>query len=107
MPELIIDQNFSTPISVHSDTYSTEDLGSEIRVIYKRLDIVQNVYLRIVNNDINIKVVLKHRATDRELDILIEKQLLVHEKFNYSFSFNFEYIPLEFFVENESESKLY
>lgn len=107
MPELTVDPKFSTPISVNSETYSTQDLGSIIRVIYETLDFVQSVYLRIVHNDINIKVVLKHRATDKELDLLIKKQLLVHEKFNYSFSFNFEYAPLEFFVEDETDSKIY
>lgn len=107
MSELTVDPNFSTPISVNSETYSTQDLGSIIRVIYETLDIAQNVYLRIVHNDINIKVVLRHKATDRELDTLIEKQLLVHKKFNYSFSFNFEYVPLEFFIEDETDSKIY
>jgi hypothetical protein len=106
MQTFTIDINTTTPISVHSKTYSTSDLGFMIKKVYEGIGVIRNIYLQIDHDDIIVKVVLKNRASDRELSKLIDAQVDVHEKFNYSFAFNFEYIQEEQFVEADSDYKI-
>lgn len=95
-----------TPISIHSKTYSTRDLGSVIKEIYKNINIIKNIYLQIYHEDIIVKVILKNKASDRVLSKLIDAQANIHEKFNYSFAFNFEYIQEGQFAETDNDYKI-
>ena len=105
-PNLTIDQDFSTPISVHSETFSTQELGLVIIEAYKGIKEVEDIFLQVYHDDINIKVILKKRPGDNLLNELINRQLTIHEKFNYSFSFNFEYIPSYLYQQNENDSSI-
>ncbi len=107
MQTFTIDPNTTTPISVHSETYSTRDLGSIIKEIYKGINIIKSIYLQIYHDDIIVKVILKNRASDRELSKLIDAQANVHERFNYSFAFSFEYVQEEQFAETDNDYKVF
>lgn len=106
MQTFIINPNTTTPISIHSETYSTRDLGSVIEDVYKNKNNIKNIYLQIYHDDIIVKVILKKRASDRELNKLIDVQADIHEKFNYSFAFNFEYIQKDQFIEADNDYKI-
>jgi hypothetical protein len=106
MQTIIIDPNTTTPISIHSETFSTKDLGSIIDDAYKNNAIIKNVFLQIYHDDIIVKVILKRRASDRELLHLIDMQAFLHEKFNYSFAFNFEYIQEDQFFKSDADYQI-
>jgi len=103
---LTIGSNFTTPINVHSETFSTQELGDVILEAYKDINGVKDILLQIYHDDINIKVILRKRPNDKQLRELINRQLIIHEKFNYSFSFNFEYIPFDFYKRNDNDSSI-
>ena len=106
MQSITINPINTTPISIHSETYSTRDLGSKISEAYRDIEIIKNVYLQIHHDDIRVKIILNQRATDDELNKLIDSQLIIHEKFNYSFSFDFDYILDEQFIESDFDDKI-
>ena len=54
-----------------------------------------------------VKAILKNRASDRELSKLIDAQADVHERFNYSFAFNFEYIQEDQFTKTDNDYKIF
>lgn len=107
MDNFIVDQNFLTPITVNSKTFSTNDLGDVISDAYSGLSYIASIYLAVHGNDIHVKSVLKDLATDSQLEELIERQLRVHTVFKYSFSINFEYFSINQFTPSEYDSKIF
>lgn len=103
---LTADSNFTTPINVHSETFSTQELGNVILETYSDINGVKDILLQIYHDDVNIKVILKERPNDRQLSELINRQLTIHKKFNYSFSFNFEYIPFDLYKRSDNDSSI-
>lgn len=91
--------NNPTPISnkIISNPKTIKIISNVILEAYRDINRVKDILIQIYHDDINIKVILKERPSDRQLSELISRQLIIHKKFNYSFSFNFEYIPFDLY----------